>query len=334
MADALPQTTGRSRSDRKPNRIVYYGRNILRDIVPQILYRRLRDDALRRILAYDRSEVAARINYHNKLERGARLAADSSPVSRISMDHSFYYYDLKEHARYFPRDFRLHYLFGDVTTVPEAPTFVKSRPIAGNNRNSVIVNLDKLRHFHIPPDTISFEDKQPRAVWRGSDHNPKRVALVRRYHDHPLFDVGYTNVPSGDPHHAPFLSPGRQMAYRYIISIEGNDVATNLKWILASNAVCLMPAPVYETWFMEGRLEAGRHFVQVADDFADVEEKVRYYENHPDAARAIVRNANAHVAQFLNPEREKALSLMVVYKYFAMTGQMELDPDLANLVVG
>ena len=124
------------------------------------------------------------------------------------------------------------------------------------------------------------------------------------------------------------------MAYKYIISIEGNDVAANLKWILASNSLCLMPDSVYETWFMEGRLEAGRYFARVADDFADLEDKVLHYEKHPEETRDIIRNANAHVAQFLDPEREQLLSLLVLYKYFAVTGQIEPEPDLAQLIAG
>ena len=33
---------------------------------------------------------------------------------------------------------------------------------------------------------------------------------------------------------------------RYALSLEGNDVATNLKWLLASNSVVVMPSPTME----------------------------------------------------------------------------------------
>ena len=121
------------------------------------------------------------------------------------------------------------------------------------------------------------------------------------------------------------------MKYRYIISIEGNDVASNLKWIMASNSLCLMPAPVYETWFMEGTLQPGLHYVQLRSDFADLEEKILHYEKHPDQAREIVRNANAYVKQFAHRRREQVLSLLVLYKYFALTGQLEPNPKVAAL---
>lgn len=37
------------------------------------------------------------------------------------------------------------------------------------------------------------------------------------------------------------MSVEDQKRYRYIVSLEGYDVATNLKWIMNSNSLCLMP---------------------------------------------------------------------------------------------
>jgi hypothetical protein len=239
-----------------------------------------------------------------------------------------YYYDLKEHARYFPCHFQLCYVFGDVTSVPEVPSFLKSRPIVGDNENAVQLNLAKIRHFYFPRDRIPFEAKQPRAIWRGSlgRINPQRRALLARYHTHKLCDVGYTkSKTSEDIPPSPYLPPSAQQRYRYILSIEGNDVATNLKWIMASNSLCLMPRPVYETWFMEGRLEAGQCFVPLRDDFEDLEEKILYYEGHQDEAKAIIRNANRFVLQFQDARRERLISVLVMYKYFVLSGQMEPD---------
>jgi len=245
-----------------------------------------------------------------------------------------YYYDLKQHARYFPCDFRLHYLFGDITSVPDTPSFLKSRPIAGDNANAILLNLVKHRHFYFPRDRIPFEAKQGMAIWRGSlgRTNPKRRALLARYRDHRLCDVGYTkSKASEDIPPSPFVPPSRQLRYRYIISIEGNDVATNLKWILASNSLCLMPRPVYETWFMEGRLEAGKCFVPLRDDFEDLEEKILYYERHQEEARAIIGQANKAVLLFKDARQERIVSLLVMYKYFVLSGQLEPDEQLASI---
>jgi Glycosyl transferase family 90 len=324
---------GRKRSavPRKFARVFYYARNIARDITPQVFFR----DRLGTILGNASGEVLiysnSRINYYNKQLCLTELPRDTLQIRQIPMDQSLYYYDLKEHARYFQRDLRLSFVFGDVTGVPEWPTIVKSRPIVGDNTNSVLLNLNKFRHFHFVDDRLPFEAKQPKAVWRGGAHNPRRVELCRRYGNHPLCDVGHTHGKRAVGPIKRFLIPNEQLQFKYVISIEGVDVATNLKWILASNSLCLAPALHYETWFMEGRLRPGRHFVMLRDDMADLEEKILYFERYPDEALAIIRNANEFAIQFFDARRERLISLAVLYKYFVLTGQMEMDPELAGL---
>ncbi|MDE4959522.1 glycosyl transferase family 90, partial [Francisella tularensis subsp. holarctica] len=65
----------------------------------------------------------------------------------------------------------------------------------------------------------------------------------------------------GQPYNNGFLSIQDQIKYKYIVSIEGYDVATNLKWIMNSNSLCFMNKPKYETWFMEGTLIPNHHYV-------------------------------------------------------------------------
>ena len=115
------------------------------------------------------------------------------------------------------------------------------------------------------------------------------------------------------------------MAFKYVLSVEGNDIATNLKWLMATNSLWLMAPPVYETWFMEGRLEAGKHYVPLRPDFADLEKKILYYERHADEALEIIQNAQAHVRQFLDEKCEQLISLLVLFKCFVVTGQIEPD---------
>ena len=90
---------------------------------------------------------------------------------------------------------------------------------------------------------------------------------------------------------------------------------------MSSNSVCVMPKPKYETWFMEGTLEAGVHYIEVNDDFSNAEEKINYYSTHTEEALQIVKNANAYVDQFKDSKREKLISLLVLDKYFSLSGQ-------------
>lgn len=320
-----------SEIERAARRLHYYFRNIARDGVPQAFYRARLERLITDFSPEDAPGLAHRLNYYNKLTKAELPDELASTVATIPMRSSRYYYDLKEHARYFTRNFRLNHLFGDITLIPTVPAIVKSRPIGDENENSVLMNLDKFRHFQLQRDEIAFDDKLPKAVWRGGGNNRKRIDLVERHLASPLCDVGLTGTPAHDRRTRPFLTPAEQMRFRYIISVEGVDVATNLKWVMASNSLCLMPKPVYETWFMEGAIETGVHYVEVRSDFADLEEKIRYYEDHQDEAKAIVQRANNHVAQFADHRRERLLSLLVLAKYFALTGQYEAPAKVKAL---
>lgn len=111
------------------------------------------------------------------------------------------------------------------------------------------------------------------------------------------------------------------LRYKFIVTLEGNDVASNLKWIMSSNSVAVMPKPKLETWFMEGRLIQNYHYVEIRADYADLPEKIEYYSQHPKEARKISQHANEWCRQFFNWKRERLIALLVMEKYFKLTGQ-------------
>ena len=106
--------------------------------------------------------------------------------------------------------------------------------------------------------------------------------------DHPLVDAGQSNLSEANPDwQQPFMSVEEQLQYKFLICLEGNDVASNLKWAMSSNSIVVTPKMRYETWFMEGALEPGVHFIQVEDDWSDFEEKIRYYLDNPSESEDI-----------------------------------------------
>lgn len=94
-----------------------------------------------------------------------------------------------------------------------------------------------------------------------------------------------------------------------------------VKWVMSSNSVAVMPRPKYESWFMEGRLQPGVHYIEIKDDYSDLEDKIQYYSTHVEEAEAIIRNAHAFVEQFRDKEREELISILVLEKYFRHTKQ-------------
>ena len=109
--------------------------------------------------------------------------------------------------------------------------------------------------------------------------------------------------------------------YKFILALEGNDVASNLKWIMSSNSIAVMPRPTCETWFMEGTLIPDYHYIEIKPDFSDLEERLNYYIEHVDESLEIIRHAHEYVSQFKDKRRENLISLLVLDKYFKMTGQ-------------
>ncbi len=300
----------------------YYLLNIARLLVPHFIYRAKLSRTLKNIKIDD--YIKKRVAYYNKVDTGFHMPDYANSISEFKKEKKkTYYFDLLEYFRYFDERKKVMYLFGDVTHTPDQPAFIKSRPIAGDNKNSVLMKLDKVRHFIYVDDKLAFEDKKDMAVWRGVAHNLQRQKIIYEYAEHPLCDIAQSNKKDelNKSCFREVMSLTDQLEFKYILSIEGNDVASNLKWIMSSNSLAFSPKPRFETWFMEGALIENFHYVLVKDDFADLEEKINYYSQHTDEAKQIVRNANEYIDQFRDKRREDEISLLVVQKYFDDSGQ-------------
>ena len=86
---------------------------------------------------------------------------------------------------------------------------------------------------------------------------------------------------------------------------------------MSSNSIAVMPRPKIESWFMEGSLKGGYHYIEVRDDYTDLPEKIQYYLDHPEEAEAIIAHAHEYVAQFLDKRRELLIGRMVADRYFS-----------------
>lgn len=320
---------------RKNLHLPYYLGGALRLMTPRWFTQSRRDALLHRfdeMPASQQDYVMERVTYYNRLSEPVTLPPECPTLGEQHYAHrgyaSVYFFDSYEWNRYFPES--LHWAFapGDVIDTFTVPTIVKSRPIEASkaNPNSVLINMDKVRHFMFFRDPIPFEKKENRAVFRGAIHSkPVRMKLIETYFGHPKLDILDTSTNSIYPSHMRQqgeMSIYEHLKFKYIISLEGNDVASNLKWVMNSNSLAVSPALNYETWFMEGRLVPGEHFVEMKPDCSDLFERMAYYDEHPSEARDIIANANAYCSQFLNKDMERLISLMVMEKYFTMTGQL------------
>jgi hypothetical protein len=93
-------------------------------------------------------------------------------------------------------------------------------------------------------------------------HNLKRCRLVYNHANSTLIHARLTStrgrlpsVLNGVELEGEKVRINTLLEYKGIIMIEGNDVASGLKWALLSQSIVLMPKPKHTSWAMEELLE-------------------------------------------------------------------------------
>lgn len=313
----------------KNSNLKYYIRSYLREYTPKIFSQMQLNRILRQLdQRQDKEEIMRRVNYYCKLDKGSNFNRQMWSDKAIMLQdqpvtgQKTYYFDAMEYARYFSQDLRWILDAGDKPYVAPEPAIVKNRPIVEHNENSVILNLDKNRHFLFVRDNKPWRDKKNMTIFRG-DLGPRkenRDVFMNRWYGHPMVDAASTNRSEQHPEwQRGKLTIGDHLDFKFIMSLEGNDVASNLKWIMSSNSIAVTPCLTQETWFMEGTLIPNYHYIEVKPDFSDLEERLTYYIEHPDEAEAIIQHAHDYISQFRDEKREKLISVLVLKKYFDIT---------------
>jgi hypothetical protein len=264
-----------------------------------------------------------RLLHYIKLDTNFTLK-QPQPVNVVSLFHKTgYAYDW---YRIFDRseDRLCQHLFGDISFVADQPSFCKSRPISIDNQNNVLMPLNTVRHFRFLNDDTQFNQKINGAVWRGAAYKEKRRDFLEKTKDMDLCNTADTSPHSGRSLTGTsknFMSLQKQLRYKFVFAIEGNDVASNLKWAMSSNSAVIMPKPTKETWFCESFLEPGRHFIEIRPDYADIEEKLDYFLDHPIETQEIIGEANRFCEPFKDLERQFEIARLVADKYFSLLAE-------------
>lgn len=321
-------------SSGKPSKLLFFMKGFLKQCIPGCYYRNKRKKLLKTLdLRADKEYILDRVAYYNKVTNSQRLPSevvqDHKGSYFVFLDkmknfgpstfHKAYFFDLYDVARFFNRERRISFIPGDVYFTPPYPTIVKSRLLKEDNHNSVVLKLDKLRHFMFVNDGKSFTEKKDMAIFRGKIRlSRQREQFLEMYFDSPLCDCGVVDKVCKNPAwKTPKKTIKQHLDYKFIMALEGNDVASNLKWVMSSNSIAVMPRPTCETWFMEGKLVPNYHYIEIKNDLSDLEERLTYYINHPDEAQQIINHAHEYVAQFMDEEREEFIQMLVMDKYLS-----------------
>ncbi|HXK75184.1 MAG TPA: glycosyl transferase family 90 [Bacteroidaceae bacterium] len=314
------------------NLVIYFCAKFLQTNSPLTRWNKLSNE--------EKHMVLKRVKYYNKLDKITIIPEQEriflkdfkrpkkkkrSKSKRKGGSVTTYFFDTFRVTKYFSKNLYIALRFGDVTEVPHVPALVKSRPIHGSNHNAIVLKLNKIRHFLFIKDPVPFEQKENILIGRSVVALEKRKRFFEMYFDHPLCNIGNTGINTGAPAQwgKDRLTILEHLKYKFILCIEGVDVATNLKWVMSSNSLAVMPNPEFETWFMEGTLIPNYHYIQIKRDYSDLEERLQYYINHPEEAKAIIKHAHEYIEQFKNKKLEKLIGVMVMERYFEKTGQLD-----------
>jgi len=183
-------------------------------------------------------------------------------------------------------------------------------------------------------DDVPWRKKKDVAYWRGAltgareafdrdvmsdeevcDRIP-RCRLVRLHDRSQLVDARLTrtvDVPMDDlPDVRLFTRGNKKMAYgeqlqhKALIVMEGNDLATGLRWSLLSQSVVLMPPPERTSWAMEEWLEPWTHYIPIHRNLTNVEEMVQWIKDNDKEARKIAERGTLFAYDLvLHPNAKK-----------------------------
>jgi hypothetical protein len=183
------------------------------------------------------------------------------------------------------------------------------------NLQAIVWKLATRRHFGLL-EKVSREDtpwslKLNMAIFRGqltgsrdgfdkdkSDEenclNLRRCRLVYTHANSAIVHARLTSTRKRLPHTlngvnlmASSTTIQKLLQYKAIIMLEGNDVASGLKWALLSQSVVLMPPPKHTSWAMEELLEPWVHFIPLNENATDVEEKMQWVIDNDEIAQRI-----------------------------------------------
>ncbi len=172
-------------------------------------------------------------------------------------------------------------------------------------------------------DKIPWEMKRNISIWRGAatglgDHpfTSPRCNLVSLSKQHPKqIDAGFTHFAQAPTSirkqlgSKNFLSPADQIAYKYLICLDGNTTTyPGMHWRLLSNSLVFKHDSVNIQWYYDALIPY-THYIPIANDCSNLKTQLDWAEQHDQIARQIARNATEFA--------ENNLSLPAIFAYTA-----------------
>lgn len=214
------------------------------------------------------------------------------------------------------------------------PLFVFARDESKDDGQKRILMVDGLTLNYYPHDIKEIQqaskrnpwkNKKLQAYWRGgtsdgsySESNFKtrpRCIMAQLGLQYPhLINAKFVSTPQmSSPEFEKFFitqfeiadnaDKNAHMRYRYQICADGNTCTyPGFIWRLASNSITFKQKSPNTQWFYE-LFKPGIHYVEVANDFHDLPEKVQWANAHEEAVKKMIEAANAVASAEMTPDK-------------------------------
>lgn len=238
-----------------------------------------------------------------------------------------------------------------VNTTLRTPLVTASSKYNKDKVSPIVWKLEMCRHWdpleYSRRHDTKWEDKKLGALWRGDltgNHltevytneqicfGNQRCRFVFYHRNSKLVNAGLSSglhwfssengYISGVPVIKGRVSIQQIQKYKVIISMEGNDVASGLKWALLSESVVLMPKPTKSSWAMEELLEPWIHYIPMYDNGTNAEEMIQWVGDNDKEAKKIAERGRLFMYDMLyHPDaarEEREIKAEIAQRYRAL----------------
>lgn len=209
--------------------------------------------------------------------------------------------------------------YGESGATDELPVIRKARRVS--DKAAVLYDLRSLRYntpcLVVEKNDIPWSKKINSVIWRGATTGESvREDFVKSYFE--KYDIGFSTVKQ-KPHLEAFvknkISVSQQLNYKFIVSLQGNDLASNIRWVLYSNSVVIMPKPEWTSWTMEEKLIPYVHYLPLNDELSNLEELLAWAANNDNQCNEIAQNGKQYAFQFLDRKYDTNMRMMFLKEY-------------------
>lgn len=237
--------------------------------------------------------------------------------------------------------------------VIEVPHWRKFRAVTSKDPQPIVAKWRVERHFGLVPRVAEYDvpwaAKEDRAVFRGSlsgvmrdgydakasdavnCRRSRRCGLVLQYANSSLVDARLSktldrvaNEVDGIHLTGNKLLWHEQLRYKAIVVVEGNDVASGLKWALASQSIVLTAPPTYTSWAMEDMLMPWVHYVPLNSELTNIEERMQWVIDHDVEAQLIAQRGTLWMHDLMESDDDEVQHRMLE-RYQALFAEVEVD---------